>query len=387
MRAVTMRTKAVLISGLLLAWGSALSPAFGADRVESLLQSLVDAPGPSGYEGPVRTIMVKELKPLAAKVSYDGIGSVIAQHGSSGPRIMLDAHMDELGGMVRRVTPDGFLTMEMLGGWLDQILPDQRWTILGSKGPVTAITGVRDIHVMPNSDLDKLITRDQLFLDVGARSADEVAALGIRPGDPVAPDSPFTVINGTQRYTGKAFDDRVGCAVVIEVMRRLAAEGHPNQLFVTATVQEETGLRGAHTAANLVQPDIGIAIEGGVSGDIPVSRPDESEARLGQGPSLFLYDRSEQPHLKLTALIENIARDKKIPLQTDLVEHYGDDSAEMQLAGGGAPTVNIGVPVRYMHAHNGIMDRADFDQTVELVVELIKRLDANTVNQLRSYAP
>ena len=371
----------------LIAANPAMSQDRGQDRVTTLLQTLADAPGPSGYEEPVRAIMVRELKPLASRISYDGIGSVIAQHGSAGPRIMLDAHMDELGGIVRRITPNGFLTMQMVGGWLDQALPDQRWVILGSKGPVYAVTGIRDIHIVPDAELNRPIPREQVYLDLGVKSAEEVSALGVRPGDPLAPFAPFTVLNGTTRYEGKAFDDRVGCAVVIEVLRRLAAEGHPNQLFVAATTQEETGLRGARTAANVIQPEIGIAIEGGVSGDQPISQPDESQSRLGGGPSVFLYDHYEQPHRRLVALIEDIAKADKIPLQIDLIEHYGDDSAEIQRSGTGAPTVNIGVPVRYMHAHNGIMDRADFDHTVDLVVALIKRLDADTVSRLRNYAP
>jgi putative aminopeptidase FrvX len=362
-------------------------PATAGDRVEALLGALANAAGPSGYEEQVRALMVGELKPLATRISYDGLGSVIAQHGASGPRIMLDAHMDELGGIVRRVTPEGFLSMQMLGGWLDQALPDQRWVILGSKGPVYAVTGIRDIHVMADADLHKAITRDQIFLDLGAKSAEEVAALGVQPGDPVAPDAPFRVLNGTNRYVGKAFDDRVGCTVVIEVLRRLASEGHPNQLFVAATTQEETGLRGARTAAKVIQPDIGIAIEGGVSGDIPISQPEESQARLGAGPSVFLYNYSEQPNRRLVALIKDTAKAEKIPLQFDLVDGYGDDSAEIQWSGSGAATVNIGVPVRYMHAHNGVMDRGDFDRTVDLVVALIKRLDASTVTRLRDFTP
>ena len=362
-------------------------PTQAGDRVETLLQTLADAPGPSGYEEQVRAVMVRELKPLAAHISYDGLGSVIAQHGAAGPRIMLDAHMDELGGIVRRVTADGFLSMQMVGGWLDQALPDQRWVILGSKGPVHAVTGIRDIHVMERADLTKPITRDQIFLDLGVKSAAEVAALGMQPGDPVAPDSPFTVLNGTNRYLGKAFDDRVGCALVIEVLRRLAAEGHPNQLFVAATTQEETGLRGAHTAAEVIRPDIGIAIEGGVSGDLPISLPEESQSRLGGGPSVFLYDYDEQPNRRLVALIKDVANAEHIPLQFDLVHGYGDDSAEIQRTGEGVPTVNIGIPVRYMHAHNGVMDRADFDHTLDLVVALIKRLDAGTVTRLRDFTP
>jgi endoglucanase len=379
---IALWTLAVCAAGL-----AAAPPALGRDRVEVLLQSLADAPGPSGYEEEVRAILVRELKPLAAHLSYDGLGSVIAQHGTSGPRIMLDAHMDELGGIVRRITPEGFLSMQMVGGWLDQALVGQRWEILGSKGTVRAVTGIRDIHVLPRDDRNKVFPGDEIFLDIGARSADEVAALGVEPGDPVAPDSPFAVMNGTQRYLGKAWDDRVGCAVLVEVMRRLATDGHPNTLLVAATTQEETGLRGAHTAADTIRPDIGIAIEGGVAGDVPGAHPEETQARLGAGPGVFLYDFDEQPNRRLVGLIKETAKAEKIPLQLDLVIGYGDDSAAIQASNGGVPTVNIVVPVRYTHAHNGIMDRGDFDRTVNLVVALIKRLDDGTVKRLRDFSP
>jgi putative aminopeptidase FrvX len=238
------RTKFLIAYAL---FSVAASPTLAGDRTEALLRELSEAPGPSGFEEPVREIMVRELKPLG-KLSYDGMGSVIAQNGTSGPKIILDAHMDELGAMVRRITPDGFITMQMLGGWLDMALPGQRWVILTSKGPVKAISGIRDIHVTPADERTRPFNRDNLYLDVGAKSAADAASLDIAPGDPIAPDVGFEELaNG--RYAGKAWDDRVGCAVAIEVLRRLAAEGHPNILFVAATTQEEIGLRGAHTAA------------------------------------------------------------------------------------------------------------------------------------------
>jgi endoglucanase len=383
MTSPTPRSQLALAAAALI--GLAAVPASAADRTETLLKVLSEAPAPPGFEEPVRAIMVRELKPYAT-ISYDGLGSVIAQNGQAGPRIMLDAHMDELGAMVRRVTPDGFVTMQMLGGWLDMALPGQRWVILTARGPVKAVSGIRDIHVVPADERTKPFSRDNLYLDVGARSAADAAALGIAPGDPVAPDVAFEdLANG--RYVGKAWDDRVGCAVVIEALRRLAAEGHPNQLFVAATTQEEIGLRGAHTAAAAIRPDIGIAIEGGMAGDQPATHPDETNGRLGGGPDIFVYDASAQPNRKLVGFLKTVAADLAVPVQYDLVSGYGDDSAEIQKSDTGAPTVNIGVPVRYMHVHNGVMDRADFDATVALVVGMIKRLDAAQVARIRDFAP
>jgi putative aminopeptidase FrvX len=361
--------------------------AFAQDSAVQLLQRLTDAPGPSGFEEPVRKIMVEQLQPLTDHIAYDGLGSVIATQGNGGPRVMLDAHMDELGGVVRRVTPDGLLTMQMLGGWLDQALVDQRWIIVGAKGPLHAITGIRDIHIITPEERTKVFPRDTVFLDVGAHSAAEVAAMGIAPGDPVAPDSPFTILNGTQNYLGKAWDDRVGCALLVEVAKRLRGQPHPNQIAYVATVQEEIGLRGAQTAAAVVKPDVGIAIEAGVVRDAPGVRPEEAQEKLGEGPAIFLYNSSELPSRKMAALVKSVAQQNNIPLQTDLVQGYGDDGAEIQGSNGGVPTITITVPTRFTHSHNDIINRGDFDKTVDLVVALIQALNAQAVANLRDFTP
>ena len=388
---MTSTTRSLLPIAALL-WlaltGASFAQTPAPDRTQQLLQQLADAPGPPGAEEPVRAIMVAAMKPFASvHIRYDGMGSVIAQQGSTGPRIMIDAHMDELGGMVRRITPNGFLTMQMLGGWLDQALVDQRWTILGSKGPVHAVTGIRDIHIVPAEERTRVFTRDQLFLDIGAKDAAEATAMGIEPGDPIVPDAPFVVLNGSRNYLGKAWDDRIGCAVLLEAMRRTASLPHANQLFFVATTQEEIGLRGARTAAQTVKPDIGIAIEGGITGDTAGAHPEESQAKLGSGPGIFLYDSSTIPNRKLVAFTRQTAAAKNIPLQADLVQGYGDDSAEMQTTNGGTPTINLVVPVRYTHSHNGVVNRDDFDRMVDLVTAMLVKLDEKTVQQLRDFTP
>ena len=366
--------------------GSAVQAA-ELDPTTALLRDLSNAAGPSGFEEPVRKLMVERMRPYAKSITYDGLGSVIATQGTSGPRVMLDAHMDELGGMVRRITGDGFLSMQMLGGWLDQALVDQRWVIITARGPVKAVTGLRDVHVATADERTRVFSRDSLFLDIGAKTAAEARAMGVEPGDPVVPDAPFEILNGSQNYLGKAWDDRAGCAVLLEVMRRFNTTAHPNQIFYAATTQEEVGLRGAHSAADAIKPDVGIAIEGGIAGDMPGTHPEETQAKLGAGPGIFLYDSSALPNRKMVALTKAAATEKKIPLQLDLVQGYGDDSAEIQKSTMGVPTVNLVVPVRYTHAHNGIMNRGDFDRMVDLVVAMIQKLDAPTVAKMRDFTP
>ncbi len=357
------------------------------DRVTQLLKELTDAPGPPGYEDPVRKLMAEKMRPLADHVSYDGLGSVIAQQGSIGPRIMLDAHMDELGGMVRRVRPDGFISMQMLGYWLDQALPDQRWVILGSKGPVPAVTDLWDAHIAPHEPPRPGAPRE-VYLDTGARTPAEVEAQGISPGDPVAPVTDFELL-ANNRYVAKAWDDRVGCAVMLEVMRRLQHTPHPNQVFYAATVQEEGSIemRGAQTSARIINPDIGFSLEVGISNDVPGIGPEAGQEVLGGGPGMMLYTFSELPNRKLVSFVKQVASEQHIPLQFDFVQGFGDDAGAIKLNGTGVPVTTLLVPARSTHAHNGIIDRSDFDRTVDLTVALIQRLDTATVAKVKSFEP
>jgi len=382
------RAFAFRILTIVFLFGTCCATTPAQDQTAQLLQLLSEAPGAPGFEEPVRKIMVERMTPLADHISYDGLGSVIAAQGNSGPRIMLDAHMDELGAMVRRVTPDGYVTMQMLGGWLDEALVGQRWIIFGSKGPVHAVSNLRDAHLVASDERAKLLnTRDLIYLDLGAKNSDEVADLGIQPGDPIIPDSQFAILNGTKNYLGKAWDDRAGCAILLDVMSRFAHNPHSNQLFYAATVQEEIGLRGAHTSAEEIKPDVAIALEAGVTRDIPGTKLDEAQEVLGAGPGIFLYNTSELPNHKFVTLVRQTAHEKSIPLQDELIVIYGDDAAEIQKSNGGVPTITIVVPTRYTHGHNGIISRADYDRTVDLVVALIQRLDAAAVARLRDFSP
>jgi len=356
------------------------------DRLVQLLKELTEAPGPPGYEEAVRKIMTDRFKPLADSVTYDGLGSVIAQQGNSGPRIMLDAHMDELGGMIRRIRPDGLISMQMLGYWLSAALPDQRWVIVGSKGPVLAVTDIWDAHIAPHNPQGQPQSQD-LYLDTGARSAEDVAKLGITPGDPVVPVSDFAVL-ANNRYLGKAWDDRVGCAVMLEVARRLAKTPHPNQVFYAATVQEEGSIemRGAQTSARIINPDIGFSLEVGIPNDVPGPGPEAAQEVLGGGPGMMLYTFSELPNRKLVAHVKEVAAAQHIPLQFDFVPGFGDDVGAIKLNNTGVPVTTILVPARSTHAHNGIIDRSDFDRTVDLVIALIQSLDASTVARIKSFS-
>lgn len=390
--AAARRGGTALVVAASLATMAAL-PAMAAaqlDATEDLMRRLTEAPGPPAFEEEVRRIVADEMEALGATVEYDGLGSVHATlpGNGNGPRIMVTAHMDEVGLMVQHITADGFIRVKNLGGFLGHAYPDQRWTILGRDGPVMAVSGLPTVHVSTGAQRSQVWSVDQVFLDVGATSRTEVEAMGIRPGDGIAPWSPFTVL-ANNRYAAKGWDDRVGIAVMITAAKRIRSEGIdlPGDVVWVMTTQEEIGLRGAAVAVDFADPDIGISIEAGVSADYPGIGPTQAQERLGNGPGIFLLDSSMIPNRKFRDFFFDVAEESGISLQADVLTGYGEDGAEIQRYDSGRPAVNMTVPTRYLHAHTGIVQRSDFDGAVELLIQVLRRLDSGTVDALASFDP
>jgi putative aminopeptidase FrvX len=379
-----------LMSGFgLLLFALALPvPGQQADRVVKLLEELSNAPAPSGFEGPVRDILRREFRAAGLEVSNDGMGSVIGvlRGPTDGPRIMLAAHMDEVGAMVRFVTPEGMVKFQLLGGWLDQALVDQRWTILTAKGPVAAVSGLKSAHVTPTEERSRVTPREDVFLDVGAKSKQEVDALGIRPGDPIAPAASFAEL-ASGRYVGKALDDRVGCVMLIETLRRLKEQGikTPNTIYFVGTVQEEIGSRGAHTAVALVKPALGLSLEAGIAADHPGGRSDYAQEKLGAGPVIYLADAAMLVNLKLRDFLFQVGQKNNIPLQTEVTHGGFEDSAELQAYGTGVPAANIAIATRYLHAHNSVIERSDLDRTIDFLLKVLVQLDDRKMAEISAF--
>ncbi len=319
------------------------------------------------------------------------MGSLIARIGEERegtPRVMLSAHMDEVGLMVRQITPEGYLSIQTLGGWLDQALINQRWVVMTRNGPLPGVTGIKTVHVMQPDARGQIFRKEGMFIDVGAQNKDDAEQrLAIRPGDPIAPDSSFAELAGGELYLGKAWDDRVGLAGLVEVAKALRESGQPSEatVYCVATVQEEVGLRGAHTSSFRVMPDVGINLESGVAGDYPGISADEAQEKLGEGPTIFLHDSSMLPNLRLRDMLVTVAEELAMPLQFNVLSGYGEDAAEIQKAGAGTPSINIAVPTRYLHSHNGIIHRGDFASTVRLVAESVRRITPELAAQLASF--
>lgn len=351
------------------------------DRTLEFLKDLAEAHGAPGFEHGVADVMEKHLKGVGA-FSRDRLGSFICEKKGSaaGPKIMLAGHLDEVGFLVKSVTKEGFVKFLPLGGWWGHVVLAQRLIIKTRKGDVLGVVGSKPPHELRDEDRKRVLEIKDLYIDVGATSDWDVAKrLDIRPGDPILPDSPFTVMANPDLLLGKAWDNRIGCALAAETALRLTSVAHPNTVFAVATAQEEVGLRGAMTSAFKIQPDVGLALDVGIAHDTPGTEGDE---RLGGGPLIVVYDATAIPNRNLLDLVTDTAAKLKIKLQFESVERGGTDAGRIQLTGQGVPSLSMGIPARYIHSHVSIISRKDFEATVRLLVGLVKRLDAKTVAKL-----
>jgi endoglucanase len=356
------------------------------DETLQMFKELTETPGAPGHEHRVREVMQRWITPYADEVTTDHLGSLIAKRvgDANGPRIMVAGHLDEIGFMITQITEKGFLKFQTLGGWWEQVMLAQRVLIITRKGEIEGVIGSKPPHILSAEARKKPVDRKEMFIDIGASSKEEAESWGVRPGDTAVPICPFTVMKNPKILMAKAWDNRIGCAIAIEVLKRLKQIQHPNQVYAVGTVQEEVGLRGAQTSAFTVQPDIAFAVDVGIAGDTPGVKPEEALSKIGEGPQIVLYDASMIAHKGLRDFVVDVAEELNIPYQFDAMAGGGTDAGKMHLTGSGVPTLAVTVATRYIHSHAAILHRDDFDHTVNLLVEVIKRLDRDTVNQLRT---
>lgn len=365
-----------------------------------LLEKLCNAFGPSGFEHDAQRIARDYGQKYADEVLYDRMGSVIFRKGDTGPKIMLAGHIDEIGFVITQIEKSGFLRFHQLGGWWDQTLLTQEVVIKPSKGDkkVIGVIGAPPPHVLTPEQRDKVVKKEKMFIDIGCHSADEVKALGIRVGDPAVPRADFRTMTRTVKEkededkenskeitrevtlgVAKAFDDRIGVFIALEVLRQLATSNipHPNTVYAVSTTQEEVGLRGARTAAQMILPEIGFALDVDISGDVP--GVEGLVQKMGKGVAISAGDGTMIPNPRFRKFVLDIAEEKNIKYQPAFLKRGGTDAGIIHITGIGAPSLFLGIPTRHIHSHHGILDLNDVENAIELLVEVIKRLDEKTV--------
>ncbi|MFX1482684.1 MAG: M42 family metallopeptidase [Promethearchaeota archaeon] len=365
-----------------------------------LLETLCNAFGPSGHEQEAQKVVLEYAKKFGAEILQDGIGSLIFKKGDSGPKIMLAGHVDEIGFVITNVKKEGYLQFHQLGGWWDQTLLTQEVVIKPSESDekLIGVIGAPPPHVLTTEMLNKVVTKDKMYIDIGCSSATEVKKLGVRIGDPAVPRSDFRTMKRTRKEkkdpedkdsmeeerdvtlaVAKAFDDRIGVFIVLEALRRISESdiSLPNTVYFVSTVQEEVGLRGAKTSAQMIKPDVGFALDVDISGDSPGS--EGLAQKMGKGVAISAGDGSMIPNPNLRRFVLNIAEDKGIRYQPAFLKSGGTDAGQIHLAGMGAPSLFLGIPTRYIHSHNGMLDLSDVEAAIQLLVEVLQKLDEKAV--------
>ncbi len=358
-------------------------------RQTKLLKRLTESFGPSGFEREPASIVKGEMESWGDSSEVSKLGSVVFKRKgtSESPRVLLAGHIDEVGFCVTGIHETGFLTFTPLGGWFDQVLLGQRVIIRTREGKLQGVIAATPPHLLPEEERKKVIKIKDMYIDIGTSSKEESQGLGVRIGDPVMPLSPFSVLRGGEVAMGKAFDDRIGAFISMEVVRELGQGdiSHPNQVIGAATTQEELGARGAKTVANQVKPDACLVVEADISGDVPGCSEKIAPAKMGQGPAILTYDRSMVPNQALKEFVISVAEEEDIPHQLSIVTKGGTDAGVIHVSGAGCPSLVIGIPTRHIHSHVGLLSLKDAESAISLVTQVVNRLDARTVESFTSF--
>jgi endoglucanase len=337
----------------------------------SLLKTLSEAPGVSGDEAPVRAILRDAVKDHVDELRVDTMGNLIAlkRAATAAPplKVMLAAHMDEVGFMVTRIDKSGALRFRQVGGLDDRILLAK--VVYVGKNRLPGVIGVKPVHLIDRGEDERVVKADELVIDIGASSQEEAERL-VSLGDRAVFATAFEETSPAVK--GKAFDDRVGCAVLAELVR----ERYPVELYAVWTVQEEIGARGARVAAYALEPDVAIALEGTICDELPKKKDLSPTTRMGAGPAITVMDRSLIADRRLVRLVIETAEAEGIPYQFKQPGLGGTDAGYIHLVRAGIPATAVSVPCRYIHAPAALMSPADFDNTVRLMKAALNKLSA-----------
>ena len=340
-----------------------------------LLRELCDIPGPSGYEEPVRTYLTQRWRSRAQSLTVDAVGNLLVHVGGQGPRVLVQAHMDEIGFVVRYITDDGFLLLDTAQG-PRRMSPDRRYMVgqtaqvLGRNGVVArGIFAAASGHVMTQAQIDKAhLGFEDIFVDIGVTSRREAELFGVHVGSPVIW---YRGLHRIGRYvSGKAMDDRMPLAIMDTLVQQLDTSTMACELWLAATIQEENGLHGARAMGVRGQFDMVLALDVGLTGDVPTVGLREYDARLGGGPTLVHKDAAIQYDRRLLWHCADLAAQQGIPFQHGVYANYGSDGAAF--IDGGTPALLIGIPTRYTHTAFEMVDPSDIDATVRLLQAFVQ---------------
>ncbi|WP_050616089.1 M42 family metallopeptidase [Bacillus testis] len=349
----------------------------------ALYKTLTELPGASGFEHEVRKFMRSQLEKYSDEIVQDGLGSIfgVKVGDPKGPTVMVGGHMDEVGFMVTGITENGLLRFQTLGGWWSQVLLAQRVQIITDQGPVIGVIASIPPHLLDEAQQSKPMDIKNMLIDIGADDAEDAKAIGIKPGQQIVPICPFTPMANKKKILAKAWDNRIGCGLAIELMKNVQNENLPNILYAGATVQEEVGLRGAQTAANMIKPDIFYSLDASPANDMTGSK--DVFGKMGQGTLLRIYDRSMVTHRGMREFLLDTAESNHIPYQY-FVSPGGTDAGRVHISNEGVPSAFVGVCSRYIHTHASIISVDDYEAAKALLIALVKKTDRATVDAIKS---
>ncbi len=343
------------------------------------LERLLNAAGPSGFEtGPAR-VWREEAEGFAEEVWTDVPGNSFASVNPGGnPRVMMAGHIDEIGLQVTYINEEGFLFFDQIGGWDTQVLVGQRVKVLGRDGDVPGVVGKKPIHLLGKEEQEKVTKTRDLWVDLGASGAEEVASLGVRVGDPMVLDARMVRLAG-DRIVSRAIDDRVGAYVVLEALRLLAEDPPAAAAFAVATVQEEIGYSGggARSSAFTLEPDVALVVDVTFSTDVPdIEKKELGDHHIGGGPVL---SRGSSNHPIVFDRLLEAAEAEKIPHTYQAAPRSTRTDADgIYLVRMGIATGLVSVPNRYMHSPNELVSLGDLQRAAQLLAAFVRRLDPDT---------
>jgi glutamyl aminopeptidase len=347
------------------------------DETLKLFQALTEMPAASGFEKGIRQFVRAQLEPVSDEIIQDRLGGIFGvKYGDpAGPRIMVAGHLDEVGFLTTAITDNGMIKFQPLGGWWNQVLLAQRVQVITKNGPIPGVIGSTPPHLLDEAQRNKPVDISSMYIDIGADHRKDAEELGVRPGQQVVMVCPFTPLAGGKKIMAKAWDNRYGVGLAIELMKELHSEILPNTLVSGATVQEELGLRGAETAARLIQPDLAFVLDASPANDATGDR--NAFGQLGKGALLRIYDRTMLTHPAMIELVRDTAETHRIPYQY-FVSPGGTDAGRVHLQGIGVPTAVIGICARYIHTAAAIVHIDDYAAAKELLIQLVKTTDRST---------